>query len=302
MKKKVSVTIGIPAFNEEARIGLVLSDVRAQEQSDWELESVKVFCDGCTDQTAFVAKKVNWSKVEVIDDLNRKGKTARLQQLFQDSAGDLIVTLDADIRIAQPTMISELIKPFVHENVVLTGGNSRPFSPQSFFERAVFSSFAVFESSRKWHRGGNNVFGCTGSCMAIRRSVAQTIHLPKKLINEDAYVFMFCTALGKFCYCEKAIVEYSLPKNTTDYVKQVLRSEPTVVELELLPFFGERAHQELSRAFVPYAQSVVKAGLRNPLGVLYLFFLNSICLPFFGIFLKHYNLNWFTAQSTKGVR
>lgn len=299
MKKTLRISVGISAFNEAARIGKVLSDLRAQSQKGWEFESVKVYCDGCTDDTAAMARNENWSKVVVIEDQTRKGKTARLQQIFQESHGDLIVLLDADIRIKQKNMISELTRPFAESKVVLTGGNSRPFEPHSFIEKAVFSSFQVFDSSRQWHNGGDNVFGCTGSCMAIRNSVAKLVRLPTNLINEDAYIYFFCTELGIFKYCERAVVEYSLPKNSRDYIKQVLRSEPTVVKLELYPYFGDRLNYELRRSFFHYIFYIGKVWVKNPVGVSYLMFLNSMCLPFFRIVLKHYNINWFTAHSTK---
>ena len=57
MNKKPTVTIGIPAHNEEANIANMLNSVISQEQKSFFLEKIIVALDGCTDNTESEARE-----------------------------------------------------------------------------------------------------------------------------------------------------------------------------------------------------------------------------------------------------
>ncbi len=298
MTKDIRISVGISAYNEENTIQSVLRDIIAQHESGWKLLEVIVYCDGCSDMTVLEAMRVKDSRISVINDSVRKGKTARLRQMFSEFRGEVLIMLDADINIKNNNLVSNLIAPFTDEEVALTGGNSTPFHPKTFFERAVYSTFEVFYRSRRTFKGGDNIFGCTGSCIAIRKSLAKNIKLPK-IFNEDAYIYLDCLKKGyKFKYVDEAIVNYQLPKNLPDYLRQVFRSEPTAVNIELNKFFGKLADFELKRPIENYIKSLLFAFVRNPVGVIYISLVNLLCIPLFPVISKHYKLSWFTAAST----
>jgi glycosyltransferase involved in cell wall biosynthesis len=54
---KLTVTIGIPAYNEEKSISNLLDSIIEQTQKDYVLEKVIVACDGCTDKTSEVVSE-----------------------------------------------------------------------------------------------------------------------------------------------------------------------------------------------------------------------------------------------------
>ena len=300
MKKTYTVTIGIPAHNEGNNIKKVLSSILDQQQEGWKLETIAVYCDGCTDKTAENARSVTKRQITVIDDGKRLGKTTRLQQMFNALSSDILLMLDADIKLYNKQVITHLVEAFAKdEKVMLVGGNSRPFSPRTFFENAVYSTFQVFYRSRRHFKHGNNVFGCTGSILAIRKTFSDQIIFPN-IINEDAYLYMACISNKyKFRYVDKAIVEYKLPNNISDYVKQVFRSEPISVVYELEKYFGKRAEREFHRPIRFYVSAVLSVFFTNPLGVISIIVINLLCRPLIPFILKNYKLEWFTAHSTK---
>ena len=295
---KTTVTVGICALNEEKTIKKVIEQVLSQQENQWTLKEIRVYSDGSTDGTVTQAQSVKDKRLTVIPSPVRKGKTFRLQQLFDESKGDIVVMFDADISIKGNSVVSTLINAFEDPNVALVGGNSRPFAPRTFFEKAVYSTFRIFYASRLKIRGGNSIFGATGSIMAGRTSFLRSFRFPS-IINEDAFVYMTCLSQGlKFRYVDEAVIEYKLPNNARDYVKQVLRSEPGSVSHELEKYFGEDVRQEFARPLGFYVYSVLIELMRNPIGVSYIIILNILCRWFAPHVLKNYKLEWFTAHST----
>lgn len=293
-----TVTIGICAYNESNTIVSVLRSILAQQQEGWKLKEILVLTDGCTDDTVVKAKRIQSRYLHILDYSVRRGKTYRLNQLFQKASGQILLMLDADIVIQDTRMVSKLIKEFANKRVGLVGGNSRPLQPQTFIQRAVYSTFEVFDASRKKHNSGHNLFAATGSCLAIRKEIAQRIRIPN-IVNEDSYVYCLCKQLGvQFRYASDAVVYYTLPFTLTDYVKQVMRSEPHSVKAELASYFPDTIERETMRSFSWYAWEVVKSWVRNPFGVTTLIVVNLFCLPLLPYVIKHYNLKWFTASST----
>ncbi len=298
MNKQIQVTIGIPAYNEEKNIQNVLSGILAQNQTSWKLKEVFVICDGCTDKTAKKAREVERNVITVIDDGLRKGKTERLNELFKMVQGEVLIMFDGDIAFSNTDVITNLLQPFEDTKVMLVGGNSRPFTPKTFVEKAVYSTFTVFYESRKRIRKGHNVFGATGSILAARQTFIKNITIPK-VVSEDAYLYLYCiTRKHIFKYVDEAVIYYKLPTNFKDYIKQVLRSSPVSVTTEMYPFFGERANKEFKRPAGFYIQHIMAAFMQNPLGVTVVVLINLLCSPLQKIVIQNYKLDWFTAHST----
>ena len=299
MKNKMKVSIGIPAHNEGKNIKNVLKDILEQKGKDFEIVEILVVCDSCTDNTQSEALSVKSKKIKITNDGIRLGKTYRLNQMFTKSKGEVLLMLDGDIRLDGKNVIKNVLTPFKRdEKVMLVGGNSMPVKPTSFFEKAVYSTFEVFLKSRLHINGGNNIFGCTGSILAIRDSFAKSIKIPK-IINEDAYLYFAVIKKGfKFEYVNRAIVNYKLPKNIKDYLRQVFRSEPSAVTLELEDHFGSIVAKEFHRPIQLYLFYILISFIKNPLGVTFISLVNVFSKILIPHVSKNYKLEWFTAAST----
>lgn len=89
-----TVSIVIPAKDEEANIGLVLDDVNASiaEIPDRQFEVI-VVDDKSTDRTAAIALEKG---VEVVSNPGKSGKGRALRVGFAHSTGEIIIMMDAD--------------------------------------------------------------------------------------------------------------------------------------------------------------------------------------------------------------
>lgn len=298
--KKISVTVGIAAHNEEKNIKNILRGILGQRQTNWILEKVFVASDGSTDHTVQNAKSIKSAKIKVIESRERLGKVGVEQIIFDSFASEILVMLDADVKLEDNLVITKLVeKLFSDEKVMLVGGNTRPFAPKTFFEKAVYSTFQVFDDSRGFVKNGNNIFGCNGGCLAIKAKLAKQIEFPN-LINEDDYIYFSCIAKGyKFRYVQEAVVYYKLPNNLKDYLRQIFRSNPEAVSQNISKYFGKIVDEEYYRPFFFYFRSIMRAFLANPLGTVYITFINILTKPFFPFISKKYKLSWHTAISTK---
>lgn len=102
--KRISVII--PAYNEEKRIGKVLQ--RIPEFVD----EVIVVDDGSKDRTSEVAEKFN-AKVIVIKLKQNQGKGKAMSEGIKEASGDIIVFIDADGQ-HRPEEIIKLVEPIVN--------------------------------------------------------------------------------------------------------------------------------------------------------------------------------------------
>jgi len=82
----VSISVIIPAYNEEQRIGEALKSVAQYA------DEVLVIDDGSTDNTANAAKE----KGAVVIHQKHSGYLAALKRGFRESKNDIVVTMDAD--------------------------------------------------------------------------------------------------------------------------------------------------------------------------------------------------------------
>ena len=81
--KKPTVTIGIPAYNEEANIGVLLRAIVKQRETDFVLKKIIVVSDKSTDNTANEVKKIKDSRIKLIENRVRRGKVYNQNKIFE---------------------------------------------------------------------------------------------------------------------------------------------------------------------------------------------------------------------------
>jgi len=101
------VTVIIPAYNEEARIGAVLRAVAATPV----VNEVIVVSDGSTDRTAEVAVSHNIRTEKLLRNVGKGG--AMLHGAKCAEGADVIVFLDADLIGLKPEHIEALVNPVI---------------------------------------------------------------------------------------------------------------------------------------------------------------------------------------------
>jgi len=300
MKKLPTISIGMSAYNEGKNIAFLLRELLAQKRTTWRLKEILVYTDACSDNTVAEAHAVHDPHIYVHEGKTRKGKVGRVNEMMKDATGDAIVLFDADLKLANAHVIDALAKKlFSAPNIQLVGGNTKPFMPTTFFERAVYSTFLVFELSRKIMKNGHNIFGCNGGCLALKTTFARTITIPN-VINEDDYIYFTCLKRGYgFRHVPTAIVLYKLPQTLKDYLSQTFRSNPEAVTLNFSQYFGDIVAKEYHRPILFLIRSIWQSILTYPLETGYIIIVNLIAKPFFPLISRRYKLEWYTAESTK---
>ena len=86
---KATITIGIPAFNEERNIRHLLDSIFMQV-GNFDLERIVVLNDGSTDKTAEIINDTisQGRRIELVHDEERRGKAYRLNQIFSSNTSD----------------------------------------------------------------------------------------------------------------------------------------------------------------------------------------------------------------------
>src|SRR5882757_1314182 len=99
--KKITLTIGIPAFNEEKNIENFLLSLFKQKLQKVKLDKILVYSDCSSDKTNEIVKKLSkkYPIIMLIEGKSRKGKYFRVNQMFALNKSDVLILLDADIAL-----------------------------------------------------------------------------------------------------------------------------------------------------------------------------------------------------------
>ncbi len=118
----ISVSVIIPAYNEEKVIAATVSRILASDYRDLE---VLVVDDGSQDRTAEVVRKEfgDIANVTLISTPNG-GKARALNLALERAKGDVIVALDADTQFDHDT-ISRMVRWFVDPAIGAVAGNAK---------------------------------------------------------------------------------------------------------------------------------------------------------------------------------
>lgn len=136
MRPKISVIL--PAYNEEASIGLVLNDLPRDT-----LHEIIVVDNNSTDNTAQAARKHG---VKVVQEKRQGYGSACLKGISELNDPDIVVFLDADYSDF-PEEIAQLIEPLVDDKMDFVLGSRMilPESRKALLPQARFGNkFAVF--------------------------------------------------------------------------------------------------------------------------------------------------------------
>jgi glycosyltransferase involved in cell wall biosynthesis len=220
-KNRLSVTLGIPAYNEGANIVNLLNSVIKQKQISYILEKIVVLSDGSTDDTDAQVLQMSqqYPIIELVADGTRMGHVHRLSQLYKLNTSDIVIQADADLLLAHDTAIENLIMQFDNESVVLVGGDSQPIVTESLFELLINTWHRTWSRVRERIHNGNNFLNCNSCFMAMRKDFIQGVELPHNLISPARYVYCLAQEKGKdFRYAPQATVYFRLPPNLHDYL------------------------------------------------------------------------------------
>jgi glycosyltransferase involved in cell wall biosynthesis len=145
-----SVSVVIPAFNEQRSIGHVIEETTSVMDDLGVPYEIIVVNDGSTDKTGQVATRY---KATVLTNERNRGKGYAIRRGFEQATGDIIVTLDAD-GAHSPKEIPDLIDPLSNGTDIV--GGSRFLGNKGF-------------STTRLNRVGNFIFNTAIATLTGKR-------------------------------------------------------------------------------------------------------------------------------------
>ena len=263
--KQPTITVGIPAHNEEANIADLLRSILAQ-QGDFTLERIIVACDGCTDRTAELARATGDGRVEVRDDGKRLGKATRLNELYAANTSELLLTLDGDILISSDREVGRMAALFVRDpEAQLAVSHVEPVLPEQagFVAKVLYTNYVIWNAIVNPLHGGDHVHNVHGPASILRRSFAATVRYPEHITCDEGFLYLKAKELNGFRYAGDVSV-YTHPLTT---LGDVSVGVPRVLNerLDLVPYFGPSV---LAMYHVPFAakvRGVLSVFMRHPI-------------------------------------
>lgn len=300
-QKRTTVSVVIPAYNEENNITHCVRDLLVQETSSLELEKIYVYSDGSTDNTVSCVKKITDNRVECIEGNERKGVAHATNILFEKCSSDILIFLNADIAVRDQNFLEHITRPIIESGADLVSCPLVPLPPTGFFESVLYTGFlyknAVFES---W-QDGKNVYTCHGPVRAFSRALYMRIRFHQS-VADDMYSYLYACAGGfEYSFVSDTQVFFRLPSTFADNARQSTRffKSPAILNTEfdrnLIASATAIPTMQLMRHFIKYF-------IKNPLRMSVYFFV--VC------FNKGYSLMrplfsqtavWEIAESSKKV-
>lgn len=265
-QKKYTVTVGIPAYNEEANIAAVLESIVGQGQMLFQLEKILVVCDGCNDQTEKIAREFARTHpiVDVISDGERLGKAKRLNQIRTMNQSDFVINFDADILLKDSLVIDRMIRSFDNDSVALVCANNQPVAGQTFVGKITQASDLLWYEIRKDFKNDENIYNSSGCAAALRKSFAASLKYPEGTVADQQFVFLKAKEQSKkFRFVSDAIVLYRSPGTLRDFFIQAGRSLGE--KYSLFPHFDQSFQDEYIIPRYYKLRGVARQIIANPI-------------------------------------
>jgi glycosyltransferase involved in cell wall biosynthesis len=225
--KKWSVSVGIPAYNEESTIVALLIDVFSQKRRNFFLEQVIVYSDNGTDNTAKIVTELRKKHPELvlIKGRIRKGKYVRVNQLLNRCKSDMMLILDADIAIVGDNFIEKLITVLKKDKQsVMVSTCNTLLRPKTFIGKLLHTHFVVWEFVRLSLPNHNNAANFYGTATAYRGSFARGLIIPSTISDPHLFLYLSANKINGFRYCPDAKVLQWPIMTIKDFKKLLQRS------------------------------------------------------------------------------
>ncbi len=293
-----SVTVIIPAYNEEANIARIVRQVLDEPWDVGQLLERVVMVDDCSsDRTQDIAQSLACSdqRVHVVRHEQRSGKNAGIRLAAAACTSDVLVVVDADVLLTPGCLVETIVLLSCDPSLMAASCIVEPLPAQSWAERASRSQ-ALFVSELK--RRGQAYLS---ALYAIRAPAFGALDVPDG-VADDAYITCWLRGHGyPYAIRRDAKAYIRAAVGIRDFAKQTLR--------------GRRGEQATKRA-VPDAESGVHktrrivilgalwaAFVRDPLGFfLYVAWYAIVLVTPSTIWLPNVSLSTFdSVRSTKDL-
>lgn len=294
----LSVSIGIPVYNEEANIGRVLEKLLEQKLKKVVIREIIVIASGCTDRTEEIVKNCQKKdrRIKLLRQKTREGKTVADNLFIRESKSEILVLQVADVLPADDCL-EKLIAPFADTAIGITAPKIIPLNDKDTFS-GYFSHlwWRLFDKvARQYFRAGE--------ILAFRKIVKE---IPPQISSDEVFLTEAVLAKGyQAKYIPEAVAYNMGPKNIKEII--LMRRRHNCQTFQVIDF-GLRAYfpktmdnAEVFRFFVKEVNWFSPKEIVFALGSL---FLEALCriLGFYDFYFgRKYYLIWPRINSTKDL-
>lgn len=226
IRRLPSLTIAIPAHNEEKVISRILESILLQCFDVCSLDKIIVYCDGCSDNTVNNVKEFseNLSNVYYYEGNERIGKTKMLNRIFAENESDFLMVLDADIGLDGVDFIQRFVGRAVEDSRnVMFAAHQVPLRPKNIIGKFFYSSFLMWDYVRLSMPNKDHVENFYGAATIYKKSFASEIFIPRYITGMRTYLYLLAKKKGGFSYVRNASIKYWPPHTVSDFIKLTRR-------------------------------------------------------------------------------
>ena len=216
-----SFSVVLAVHDEAARVTRRIDELVSLISATGVTGEVIVVADGCSDQTAPLARSHPSPLVRVVELAENQGKALALSRGCEAAQGEILVLADARQRWAADAL-QRLLENFTRPEVGAVSG-------QLVIESApgVLAGVGLYWRYEKWLRRNearlHSTVGLTGSICAVRRELFRPI--PRGVLLDDVYWPLQVAMQGwRVVYDEDAIAYDRLPDRATDEFRRKVRT------------------------------------------------------------------------------
>lgn len=252
MVERIKCCIGVFAYNEEKNIANILNALLNQKQDYIEIAEIIVVSSASTDGTDEIVKGFcqNNSIIKLIQEDERRGKSAAINLFIKQAKADILVIESADT-IPEFDVVEKLVKPFKNKLIGMTGGRPVPENTKE-----TFVGFAVNLLWDLHHEMAMNS-PKLGEMVAFRKIFTE---IPAdSAVDEASIEAIMLEHSYRLVYVSTAIVHNKGPETYNDFIKQRRRIAAGHLWLK-----ENQEHKVASQDSSMMLALFIKACVRNP--------------------------------------
>jgi glycosyltransferase involved in cell wall biosynthesis len=278
MKKKLTVTIGIPAYNEEKNIGHLLASILKQKNANYKIDQILVVSDCSKDETDSIVRSFKKKKVTLLRNRQRRGQSYSENLIFNESTSDVLVLFEADTLLRSVNYLDNLLKSFMkNRNIHLVQGNIAHVLPKTFIGKVIsHHEHTLTKCYLRYSKKKNNISTGRGG-RAFSKSLYKEVKIPTD-VPEDAYIHLWCKNNGLLTeYTDEATAYYQAPQSFYDFLlseKKILHAARSLKNR----FTERQVDHHYKKGFRIACMYVICSAFANPILFLSYVFMKTAAL------------------------
>lgn len=262
--KPITISVGIPVYNEEGNIVSLIESVFNQKLNDrFIFDMLFVYDDNSKDSTRDILKNVKSNRIKLLLGSVNKGKATGLQSIFDACTSDILITIDSDIQFGNLNLLNDFVVNQIEKDADLVNGWYTYTEDSYFYGKSFSFSADLLEAVARQ----NPFYGVWGGIMGFKKSLYKAITLPEKLYRIDGYLYLTCLSLDMhyhFLNDMKVLDPKDFKNmNAKDYKKIIMRSN-SFPDNYLIKFDEKVTHRALSISKLFLLKVIIKCSIRKP--------------------------------------